>query len=179
MINDHARVAQWQNDLLPHVVDRLARERPEAIYGLWPVAPDSYDAGFRAVTYTQLANIINGLAWWLTEQLGPSSHHEVLTYIGPNDVRLTALALASMKSGYVLFLTSPRNSPAAHRSLFDSLKCRTLVTTDPTPPSVPSIIEDVKPRQRFIPSVEELLEKPYPSSSLTKPSSKSAGTRPS
>ncbi|KAI1662848.1 acetyl-CoA synthetase-like protein [Daldinia decipiens] len=161
MTNDHARVAQWQNDLLPHIVDRLAR-KPEAIYGLWPVAPDSYDAGFRVVTYSQLANIVNGLAWWLTEQLGPGSHHEVLTYIGPNDVRLVALALASMKSGYVLFLTSPRNSAAAHRSLFDSLKCRTLVTTDPAPPSVSTVLEAVKPRQLSIPTVEELLEKPYP-----------------
>ncbi|KAF3064982.1 L-aminoadipate-semialdehyde dehydrogenase [Daldinia childiae] len=162
MINDHAHVAQWQNDLLPHIVDRLARERPEAIYGLWPVAPDSYDAGFRTVTYLQLANIVNGLAWWLTEQLGPSSHHEVLTYIGPNDVRLVALALASMKSGYVLFLTSPRNSSAAHRNLFDSLKCQTLVTTDPAPSSVSTILEAVKPRRISIPSLPELLEKPYP-----------------
>ncbi|KAK6952390.1 hypothetical protein Daesc_006926 [Daldinia eschscholtzii] len=152
MLNGHAHVAQWQNDLLPHIVDRLARKRPKAIYGSWPVAPDSYNAGFCDITYSHLANIVNGLAWWLTEQLGPSSHHEVLTYVGPNDA----------------FLTSPRNSPAAHRSLFDSLKCRTLVTTDPAPPSITPIIEAVEPCQLIVPSVKELLEKSYPHFSFDK-----------
>ncbi|KAI1212601.1 putative NRPS-like enzyme [Annulohypoxylon truncatum] len=162
MVSEHARVARWQDDLLPHIVDRLARETPGAIYGLWPVAPDSYEAGFRTVTYAQLANAVNGLAWWLVEQLGPGKDHEVLTYVGPNDVRLTALVLAAIKAGYVILLTSPRNSAAAHRGLFDVLKCRTLVTTDPMPPSVAPIIEAVKPRQLVVPSVEELLEKPFP-----------------
>ncbi|KAI1445617.1 putative NRPS-like enzyme [Annulohypoxylon stygium] len=162
MASEHERAARWQDGLLPHIVDRLARETPDADYGLWPVAPDSYDFGFRKVTYAQLANVVNGLAWWLIEQLGPGKDHKVLTYVGPNDVRLTALVLAAIKAGYVIFLTSPRNSAAAHRSLFDALNCRTLVTTDPTPPSVPPILEAVKPRQLVAPSVEELLEKDYP-----------------
>ncbi|KAI0835425.1 putative NRPS-like enzyme [Hypoxylon sp. FL0890] len=168
MATKHASIAKWQNDLLPNVVDRLARESPDTVYGLWPVIPASYDAGFRAITYAHLANVINGLAWWLTEQLGPSPNHEVLTYVGPNDVRLTALVLGAIKAGYVILLTSPRNSPAAHRGLFDSVKCRTLVTTDPAPPSVISILEAVKPRQLTVPSVEELLEKPYPHFPFTK-----------
>ncbi|OTB17014.1 hypothetical protein K445DRAFT_311453 [Daldinia sp. EC12] len=168
MLNDHTYIAQGQNDLMPHIVDRLARKKPNAIYGSWPVAPDSYTAGYRDITYSHLANVVNGLAWWLTEQLGPSSHHEVLTYVGPNDVRFTAFILASIKTGYVSFLTSPRNSPAAHRSLFDSLKCRTLVTTDPAPPSISSILKAVDPRQLIVPSVEELLEKSYPHFSFDK-----------
>ncbi|KAI2464413.1 putative NRPS-like enzyme [Annulohypoxylon bovei var. microspora] len=162
MVSEHARVARWEDDLLPHIVDRLARETPNAVYGLWPVSPDSYEAGFRTVTYAQLANVVNGLAWWLIQTIGSSEHHEVLTYVGPNDVRLTALVLAAIKAGYVILLTSPRNSAAAHRSLFDVLKCRTLVTTDPTPPSVLPILEAVKPRQLITPSVEELIEKSYP-----------------
>ncbi|KAI0384450.1 putative NRPS-like enzyme [Hypomontagnella monticulosa] len=162
MVNEHSRIARWQNDLLPHIVDRLARDRPDAVYGLWPVAPASYEAGFRTITYAQLANVVNGLSWWITEQLGPSQCHEVLTYVGPNDVRLTALILAAIKTGYVLFLTSPRNSPAAHRSLFGALKCQNLVTTDPVPPSVTPILEAVKPRKLTLPGVNELLGEPYP-----------------
>lgn len=104
MATEHARVAQWQNDLLPHIVDRLARETPDAPYGLWPVAPASYEAGFRTITYGQLANVVNGLAWLLIEQLGPGRDSEVLTYVGPNDVRLTALVLAAVKAGYVVSL---------------------------------------------------------------------------
>ncbi|KAI1460021.1 putative NRPS-like enzyme [Annulohypoxylon moriforme] len=168
MVSQHERVARWQDDLLPHIVDRLARETPDAVYGLWPVAPDSYEAGFRTVTYAKLANVINGLAWWLTREIGPGEHNEVLTYVGPNDVRLTALVLAAIKAGYVILLTSPRNSAAAHRGLFEALNCRTLVTTDPTPPSVFPILEAVKPRKLITPSVEELLEKPYPHFPLDK-----------
>ncbi|KAI0147409.1 putative NRPS-like enzyme [Xylariaceae sp. FL1272] len=162
MTTEHAQIARWQEDLLPHIVDRLARERPDGIYGLWPVAPDSYAAGFRTITYAQLANVVNGLAWWLVEHLGPGQRNEVLAYVGPNDVRLVALALAALKAGYTLFLTSPRNSPAAHRALFESLECRTLVTTDPTPPPALAIVEAVNPRKLTAPSVDELLSTSYP-----------------
>ncbi|KAI0172477.1 putative NRPS-like enzyme [Hypoxylon sp. FL1284] len=161
MATEHTRIARWQNDLLPNIVDRLARETPDAVYGQWPVDPVSYEAGFRVINYAQLANIVNGLAWWIVDQLGPSQDHEVLTYVGPNDVRLIAFGLAAIKAGYVMFLTSPRNSPAAHRGLFSSLKCRTLITTDPTPPTVPTIIEAVTPRKLTTPSVESLLGERY------------------
>lgn len=72
------------------------------MYGLWPVAPASYEAGFRTITYAKLANVINGLAWFLVEQLGPGKDNEVLTYVGPNDVRLAALVLAAIKAGYAV-----------------------------------------------------------------------------
>lgn len=72
------------------------------MYGLWPIAPTSYEAGFRTITYAQLANVINGLAWWITAELGPGQDNEVLTYLGPNDVRLTALVLAAVKAGYTV-----------------------------------------------------------------------------
>lgn len=88
--------------MLPHVVDRLAKERPDTVYGLWPVAPASYDAGFLTITYAKLANVINGLAWFLVEQLGPGKDHEVLAYVGPNDVRLSALGLGAIKAGYAV-----------------------------------------------------------------------------
>ncbi|KAI1379850.1 putative NRPS-like enzyme [Hypoxylon crocopeplum] len=155
MATQHAHVSGWQNDLLPHIVDRLA-------HGLWPVAPASYEAGFRKVTYAHLANIVNGLAWWLVDQLGTGQKGEALTYVGPNDVRLTAFVIAAIKSGYVLFLTSPRNSLAAHRALFDVLECKILVTTDPVPPPALSIIDAVKPRVLTAPSVDELFSKSYP-----------------
>lgn len=91
-------------ELWPHIVDRLAKEQPGTTYGLWPVATDSYDAGFRAITYGQLANIVNGLAGWIVKELGPGGAKEgdVLTYIGLNDVRLTAMILASVKAGYTV-----------------------------------------------------------------------------
>lgn len=61
-----------------------------------------------------------------------------------------------------LFLTSPRNSPAAQRSLFEALKCRTLLTSDSKLPSVLPILDLVKPRCLTIPSLDELLEESFP-----------------
>ncbi|PQE16628.1 NRPS-like enzyme protein [Rutstroemia sp. NJR-2017a BBW] len=173
---EHERTAQWRNSLLPHVVERLARETPDAKYSEWVA-----ESHVVVITYAQLANIINGLAWLLVEQLnGPGnygSHPEVLAYVGPNDVRYSALVLAAAKAGYTvrgscflsffrrsrLFVTSPRNSPAAHRALFEQVKCRTLITSDPIPPAARVILDAVKPLRHFtMPSVEELLTKKYP-----------------
>lgn len=95
--------SEWRPDLLPHIVDRRAREQPNQPYGLWPVAQASYESGFRTITYAQLANIINGLARWIVKHVGPAGASQpVLTYVGPNDVRLTAMILASVKAGYVV-----------------------------------------------------------------------------
>lgn len=100
---EHTEASKWRTELLPSMVDRLARNRPEGVYGLWPTAPSSYDLGFRTIKYEQLANIVNGLAWWLVEQLGPAKgRHRVLAYVGPNDVRLTAMILACVKAGDVV-----------------------------------------------------------------------------
>lgn len=168
--SEHARIAKWQNDLLPNMVDRLARDLPDAVYGKWPVLPTSYDAGFQSITYSQLANVVNGLAWWLDEQfrLQPPATN-VLAYMGPNDVRITALILAAAKTGYVIFLPSPRNSPAAHKALFERLSCSVLLTPDPVPaPAVP-IVHAVQPLlSTRIPRVEELLGQKYPHYEYTK-----------
>ncbi|KAK4246240.1 putative nrps-like enzyme protein [Corynascus novoguineensis] len=151
-----------QDEPLPHVVDRLAQKLPDSVYGEWPVLPTSYDAGFYAVTYAQLANVVNGIAWWLVDELGSSGETgQVLAYIGPNDVRLTALILAAVKTGHFVFFTSPRNSPVVHQALFDRLSCTILITPDPVPtPSVP-VLEAVQPRHLTIPRVDELLDKMY------------------
>ncbi|KAI1130967.1 putative NRPS-like enzyme [Nemania abortiva] len=156
MATTHSSIACWQHDLVPHIVDRLSRKLPDAAYGLWPVSPTSYEAGFRTITYSQLANVVNGLAWWLEKQIGPG-HGDVIAFVGPNDVRLTGLLIAAVKTGHVVFLTSPRNSAAAHSALFETLKCRILVTTDPVPPPALTILEAVKPRHLTMPSVDELL----------------------
>jgi hypothetical protein len=97
--------SRWRRELLPHMVDRLAREEPHALYGIWPVDPTSYAAGLQPINFAQLANVVNGLAAWIVEHVGPSKGKiEALAYIGPNDVRNNALALAAVKAGYVVGL---------------------------------------------------------------------------
>ncbi|KAJ8129698.1 hypothetical protein O1611_g3931 [Lasiodiplodia mahajangana] len=158
MASDTVVNAPWRHFALPQIVDNVADERPDRVYGSWPVDQHSYSAGVRHVTYAQLANIVNGLASWLVKELGPDKPGEVLAYVGPNDVRFTALVLATMKTGHKLFLTSPRNSPIAHRKLFGSLKCETLITPDPTLPPTQAILEALELcRPLTIPSIDDLL----------------------
>ncbi|KAF3003827.1 putative secondary metabolism biosynthetic enzyme [Neopestalotiopsis sp. 37M] len=168
MANEHEIAARWQDDLLPHVVDRLARDRPDAIFGQWVSGTD-----VTSITYSALANIIDGLSTWLVDQLGAPGKYglnpEVLTYIGPNDVRYAALLFAAIKTGYVLFVTSPRNSPEAHRSLFDHLQCQTLITSDPVPPAAQAVLDIVKPARHLkVPSVAELLAQKHTAYQLNK-----------
>jgi acyl-CoA synthetase (AMP-forming)/AMP-acid ligase II len=161
-ITEHEGIACWQDDLLPRIVDRLGNERPHGVYSMWATPGGK---GLRTITYHELANAVNGLAGWLVARLGPGRggvDPEVLTYIGSNDVRYVVLLLAAIKAGYVVFLTSPRNSPTAHRSLFEQLRCQTLLTSDPVPPHALAVINEVKPRHLTVPSVDELLEKEYP-----------------
>jgi hypothetical protein len=57
--------------LFPQMVDRLADSSPDTVYGQWAMILTSYEAGYLTITYAQLANIVNGLAWWLVEEIGP------------------------------------------------------------------------------------------------------------
>lgn len=84
MTNEHERIAAWQDEILPRVVDRLGHIRPDAVSGEWITGSNVV-----AIRYSQLANIVNGLALWLVKELGPGRHGpdpDVLTYVGPNDV---------------------------------------------------------------------------------------------
>jgi thioester reductase-like protein/acyl-coenzyme A synthetase/AMP-(fatty) acid ligase/aryl carrier-like protein len=162
MATEHAQRSRWRDELLPNIVDRLSRETPEALYAEYPISPLSYDAGYRKITYRDLANAVNGAAWWLSQTLGPSKQHEVLTYVGPNDLRYIVLVLAAVKAGYVLFLNSPRNSVAAHVKLFERLKCTKLLSPEPKPAPVSTILEAHSMQHVAVPSVENLLDKQYP-----------------
>ncbi|KAI0554221.1 putative NRPS-like enzyme [Xylaria curta] len=152
---------RWRERTLPQIVDDLARDKPNYAYGCWLVNHNSSSASVHTITYAQLCNIVNRLAWWLIEQLGRDRQGEVLTYVGPNDVRFTALVLATIKTGFKLFLTSPRNSPVAHRKLFDTLKCQTLIAPDPSHQPASAILEAVQEcRCLAIPSIDHLLQSP-------------------
>ena len=104
MTTEHAQLSNWRNQLTPNIVDHLAKILPGSPYALYPNSLVTYDEGYRTVTYKDFANAVNGLAWWLHENLGHSKNFDVLTYIGPNDVRYTALLLGAIKAGYVVSL---------------------------------------------------------------------------
>lgn len=93
---------KWKDELIPHIVDRLASVDPEALYAEYPVSTATYDHGYRRITFGEFASAIDCVAWWLLQTLGPAKNFEVLAYIGPNDLRYPALILGAVKAGYLV-----------------------------------------------------------------------------
>jgi acyl-coenzyme A synthetase/AMP-(fatty) acid ligase len=89
-----------RKQLLNNIVDGLAKTKPSALYAEIPISLTTYEAGFRKITYRMLANAINGVAWWLKEELGISQNFETLSYIGPSDVQYVIMLLGAVKAGY-------------------------------------------------------------------------------
>ena len=95
--------------LIPNIVDQRAQTEPERLYAEYPISAVSYEDGYRKISYNDLANAVNGMAWWLHNTLGPRNDVEVLAYIGPNDLRYPALVLGAVKAGFVVgTLRGPR-----------------------------------------------------------------------
>ncbi|KAI9695695.1 MAG: putative NRPS-like protein biosynthetic cluster [Bogoriella megaspora] len=157
--DDHRRT----EDLVPHILDYLASTQPSGLFAEYPISATSYGDGYRSVSYSDFANAVNGLAFWLQDSLGPPrAEYEVLTYMGPNDLRYPALVLACIKAGYILFLTSPRNSVPAHLRLLENLKCETLLAPKPRPPQVQPVADASSIKIADVPSVDDLLNRRYP-----------------
>ena len=87
-------------ELLPAIVDHHAAAFGDRVYAEFPKSPATYDQGFQKITYRDLANAIDGIAWFLVNTLGPGDGTEKLPYVGPNDLRYTALAIGALKAGY-------------------------------------------------------------------------------
>ena len=87
-------------ELLPNLADEMAKARPEALYVKTPTSAVTYEAGYRKVTNSNVANAVNGVARWLQERLGQSQNHGTLAYIGPNHVVYNFMILGAVKAGY-------------------------------------------------------------------------------
>lgn len=99
---DHFQViTPGKRKVLTNIVDFMAKKHPQALFAEFPVSPTSYDVGYRKITYENIANAVNGAAWWLDESLGgPGKSFETLGYMGVNDPRYNIMILAVVKAGY-------------------------------------------------------------------------------
>ena len=88
--------------LTPTIVDRKAVDTPDALYAEYPRSTTSYEDGYQKIIYRDLANAVNGLAWWLHDTLGPAKESEHLAYIGPNDILYPSLIIGAAKVGYTV-----------------------------------------------------------------------------
>ncbi|RAH43033.1 NRPS-like enzyme [Aspergillus brunneoviolaceus CBS 621.78] len=117
------------NDLAPRLltqlVDQQAKSQPDRLYCVHPTSQDA-ECEWRPITYQHLSYAVDRVAWWIEEKL-QGKERQVLAYIGTNDLRYCAFALACMKTGHVGLLLSTRNSQPAFRHLISETRCSVLV----------------------------------------------------
>ncbi|KAM7208391.1 putative peptide synthetase [Naviculisporaceae sp. PSN 640] len=132
------------------IVDKLAVETP---HGIWVKIPKENsvdgDLSWQDVTWSQLRQAVSTMAHWIDVNLGPRpgttapKEWPVITYMGINDIRYPIFMLAAMKTRYVSFLTSPRNSQQAHLSLLRETNSETFVYTPEFASTVSSLSESI------------------------------------
>lgn len=98
----YARDTPTKKQLLNNILDGMARTRPNALWATIPVSTTTYSEGYRRVTYSALANAVNGIAWWLTDELGSGigKNFPTICYMGWNDIRYATMVLGAVKAGY-------------------------------------------------------------------------------
>lgn len=115
--------------LVTHVIDRRAYAPTKSAYPYACIANGSkVQDGYREISYACLANAVNRACQWLWDGVGRPAKGEAIMYVGPFDLRYQILSLAVVKSGHVLFLPSPRNTPDALRSLAHDADCTTVIS---------------------------------------------------
>jgi acyl-CoA synthetase (AMP-forming)/AMP-acid ligase II len=92
-------ITTYGKRLLPHIIDERAKTGYGRPFALFPRSKVP-GAGFRAVSYAQLANAVNRAAWWLEATTTQDEEKErPVAYLGPNDLRYIIFVLATMKTG--------------------------------------------------------------------------------
>lgn len=88
--------AQHHSRLLIRLIDETAERTPEAILIRY-AGPDWETAGYKTITWKQLAGAVNKAAYWLDERLGVGRTYTI-AYLGPNDARYYFLLGGAIKT---------------------------------------------------------------------------------
>jgi len=130
---------------------------------------NSLQDGFQEVSFTMLANAINRCAYWLRERLGDGQGRTV-AYVGPTDLRYLILAWAGLKSGYVMFLPSPRIPAEVLDILLQRAEATAYLSSSQPSAPIAAILKNRLIESHCLPSLAELLDEktvesfPYDSS---------------
>ncbi|KAF2758478.1 acetyl-CoA synthetase-like protein [Pseudovirgaria hyperparasitica] len=144
--------------LLVNVVDGLANYRPDTVWAKIPRNDQTFQDGFQKVTYSKLANAVNGLAMWLEKRFGKSLNFETLAYVGPWDIRYIITILAAVKAGYKMVFPSAAYPAAGLSQLLKRLECRKFLVASADFPLASSLSEFMQLDIHEIPSLMSLLE---------------------
>jgi acyl-coenzyme A synthetase/AMP-(fatty) acid ligase len=96
---------QNSSQILPQLIDDIAKKEPNRLFCIHPVSPDGVDK-WRNITFEDLSKAINRVCWWIESKLGGKGKEKqhVLAYVGTNDVRYAVFVLACMKLGHAVRL---------------------------------------------------------------------------
>ncbi|KAL2062092.1 hypothetical protein VTL71DRAFT_6358 [Oculimacula yallundae] len=143
--------------LLPQIIDQRARERHVRPFAMYPKSTD-LSAGWHFISFAQVANAVNQLAWWLDSEMpGQEEKENPFAYFGPNDLRYIIFLIAVMKAGRRVLFASPRNTIRAQMSLFEKTNCKTIVTCSSMDQSLRPLFETAGLRHLKAPKLDDLL----------------------
>lgn len=98
-IMPNSRTAAAKYSLLPTIVDQLARDEPNSLWGEFPKSKTKISDGYEELTYRQFANAVNAVAHQIEKQIGRRDTREPLAYLAANDPRCSIALVAAMKVG--------------------------------------------------------------------------------
>ncbi|KAA8649496.1 putative secondary metabolism biosynthetic enzyme [Aspergillus tanneri] len=123
----HHESKQVGRRLLLNYIDAVAAENPTMVAITQVVSFEPNPVHFN-ITYQDMSNLINRLAWWLDETYPKRKTKDItIAYLGSSDARHLVLTLAAVKAGYRLMLLSPRNSVQIHDHLIKETKCQAII----------------------------------------------------
>ncbi|KAJ5180461.1 hypothetical protein N7492_003671 [Penicillium capsulatum] len=94
------------------IFDSAAANTPEKLYCVQPISSD-ISQGWAQITFGDLSNAINRMAYWIKDNVVSSDQPETLAYIGANDVRYVVFSFACMRLRLPTLLLSTRNPEQA------------------------------------------------------------------
>ncbi|KAF9887314.1 hypothetical protein FE257_010309 [Aspergillus nanangensis] len=117
--------------LLLNFIDGIASEEPDkpAVHQLLaPKDDEGQNETEIILSYGDVANLINQLAWWLTKNgVKGKESAAPIAYLGPSDLRHLLIALAGVRIGMRVLLLSPRNSVPMNEFLLQESQCSLLL----------------------------------------------------
>lgn len=94
------RTEAARTELLPAIIDQLARDEPDTLWGEYPVSTRTLEEGYKQLSYKQFANAVNGVANQIETTLGKRDTGEPLAFLAANDPRCAIALVAAMKAGF-------------------------------------------------------------------------------
>lgn len=146
--------------LLPNALFDIADQYPNVLYAEYFTSSTDLAAGYRRVTYKELADGVTQLAWWIEENIGKPEKDDgsqTIVYFGMPDIRYGMLVFASVLVGYKMLFPSPRYGAEGIAKLIEMVGSEIMLLSSPAPPVHKEVLSHQSLKTHEIPSLDTLL----------------------